>query len=114
MQRAVILTENGEPIFRYDVKPHCNNDDLEMDIAQFIVQLAHKKGMVNPRYVIRKIEKLEHLSLGMVLDFFSEPANVRAFMSELKRSKQEIDKDLKVRFSRANIRRCLREALDEA
>lgn len=105
-QRALILTENGMPIFRQDFVVN-GNDNLERDIAVFVHQLAIKKDMVNALKVVKNINQLEHFGVNNIIDFFSQPQNIQLFVREL----NGVSTEAKNYFSRDNIRYALAEAL---
>jgi hypothetical protein len=111
MNRSIILNENGQQIFRLDVQIKHGQDNIEQDIASFVTQLDNKKNMVSSKKVISNINKLNHFGIDTIFDFFAEPSNVDRFAKELDQSSQSIKSDLKVRFSRQNIRKNLVAAL---
>lgn len=111
MQRSIILTENAQCIFRLDANQKNGQDNLEKEIATFIVQLENKKNMIDSKKVIKQIQKMNHLGIDTIVDFFSNQENINRFTQELNKTSTEIRNDFSIRFSKQNIKAKLLEAL---
>lgn len=111
MKRSIILTENERPIFRSDFVTKNGQDDLENEVALFIMHLERSKNMIESTKVIQKLQQMKHTSLDTILNFFCDASNVDIFVAELNNEVQNIKTDLRIRFNRKNIRANLVEAL---
>ncbi len=100
MKRTIILTENEKVIFRMDSVIKNGKDDIENDIAKFIVELDKKKNMVNCKKVIKHIENKNLMTLDSILDYFAQPGNISLFAKSLN---EEIN-NVKINFETEKIR----------
>lgn len=55
MERTVTLFENGKPIFGLKRHIDTRNNNLEEQLADFIMQLGNGKGMLEPMRVANRI-----------------------------------------------------------
>lgn len=74
MERTITLFENGKPIFGLKKHIDTRNNNLEEQIAEFIMQLGDGKGMIVPMRVANRVRILcnRHSALDVV-DILKHP-----------------------------------------